>query len=229
MCPTQWLTPMMGMRHIWLSMRATTAQDTRGPPMPGPWVQGGDQAWGSERISTHPRLLNSGSQLASGAAPAHLGERDAADVHGRQLGVCQCLLHQAHRPLLVVDGGLPGQETLAWRRYEPAPGGRLGVGGGGSGGQWAAARRRLSRPAHVCRGLLRISPSSRTMPTPILLALPSMPRQCSISSAVGEPAVAGTKPNPAHRMAGGGGRLTRSIAHRRPPAAMWRRHGCRAR
>lgn len=34
--------------------------------------------------------------------------------------------------------------------------------------------------AHVWRGLLRIWPSSRTMPTPILLALPSMPRHTSI-------------------------------------------------
>lgn len=32
-----------------------------------------------------------------------------------------------------------------------------------------------TKPTHVCRGLLRISPSSLTMPTPILLADPSIP------------------------------------------------------
>ena len=40
MWPTQWLTPTMGTRHICDSIRATTAHDTRGPPMPGPCARG---------------------------------------------------------------------------------------------------------------------------------------------------------------------------------------------
>lgn len=43
----------------------------------------------------------------------------------------------------------------------------------------------LPSSTHVCRGLLSMVPSSRTMPTPILLALPSMPSAMCMA-AVGE-------------------------------------------
>mmetsp|Transcript_4759 Transcript_4759/g.12406 ORF Transcript_4759/g.12406 Transcript_4759/m.12406 type:complete len:283 (+) Transcript_4759:266-1114(+) len=38
MCATQWLTSTSGTRHSKLSVRATTAHATSGPPMPGPFV-----------------------------------------------------------------------------------------------------------------------------------------------------------------------------------------------
>lgn len=34
--PTQWLTPIIGLFHSCATVRATTATDTRGAPIPGP-------------------------------------------------------------------------------------------------------------------------------------------------------------------------------------------------
>ena len=50
----------------------------------------------------------------------HLGEGDAADVCGGEPRLCQRLLHELHRPLLVVQRSLAGQEALSWRRDEAA-------------------------------------------------------------------------------------------------------------
>ena len=62
--------------------------------------------------------------------------------------------------------------------------------GGGGGGAW--------RKAHVRRGFARISPSSRTIPTPTLLAEPSMP---STSMMTGNQAQAITLPSASHLLA----------------------------
>lgn len=72
----------------------------------------------------------------------------------------------------LVNGKLGGLQQLRARAEPPAcplptDGGQLSL---------------LALCSHVCRGLLRISPSSRTMPTPILLALPSMPSAISMAA-----------------------------------------------
>lgn len=58
----------------------------------------------------------------------------------------------------------------------------------GPHGAQASCCRHLPCPphqTHVCRGLLRMVPSSRTMPTPILLAEPSMPRTTAMAGRAG--------------------------------------------
>ena len=37
--PTQWFTPMIGLFHSCESVRATTATDTKGAPIPGPEIK----------------------------------------------------------------------------------------------------------------------------------------------------------------------------------------------
>lgn len=73
-------------------------------------------------------------------ATTHLGVRNATDLAGRHIAFLQCLLHQAHRPLLVVHCGFPWQETLPRGRDEPAqPGMKPGRGVQLVGGLLAAS------------------------------------------------------------------------------------------
>jgi hypothetical protein len=157
MCPTQWFTPTMGTRHSCDSMRATTAQETRGPPMPGPcsrrrqrqgqggggvggwvgWLQHGRTAQWAALCSAArcaavpgtplPAVLTKKPGSQEGAPKqgqagrqAHLGERDAPNLLRRHPRLLKRLLHQPHRPLLVVQRSLPWQEAVAWGRDETA-------------------------------------------------------------------------------------------------------------
>jgi hypothetical protein len=139
----------MGTCHSCDSMRATTAHDTSGPPMPGPCEGGGHgqrhgaggeverlgrgvPAWQRRRtleVSSKPchaaapwMPVSGGFAAAWAAGPTYLGKGDEADLAGSDARLRQRLLHQLHRPLLVMQRGLPWKETLAGRRDEPAQG-----------------------------------------------------------------------------------------------------------
>jgi len=79
---------------------------------------------------------------------------------------------------LVVQRRLAGQEAGAGRGDEAAERGdgeKMRDGGRGREDPCEGCET-LSPPTHVLRGLAKMVPSSRTMPTPTLLAEPSMPR-----------------------------------------------------
>jgi hypothetical protein len=80
---------------------------------------------------------------------------------------------------LVVQGGLPGQESCAGRGDEAVRCDRTEEGVVSRPGRVRArdlVGKGKKTTTHVLRGFARMVPSSRTMPTPILLAEPSMPR-----------------------------------------------------
>lgn len=90
MCPTQWFTATIGLFHRRESVRAATAQEVSGPPMPGP-------RWEGNAIQT-------------------FGKTDDIDIANRNTGDLNSILHKRNDVRLVVPGSLTGQKPRTRRR-----------------------------------------------------------------------------------------------------------------
>ena len=98
MCPTQWFTPTSGTRQSCESMRATSAHETSGPPMPGPFVyaitsssSGRTPACSSARCTSPSAFSCACCRCCCCGTRERGGERRLQATQRRHLGGCSAV------------------------------------------------------------------------------------------------------------------------------------------